>query len=125
LQLANSSCEGIGPLVLGVDPARFGDDGFSIAWRKGRQVSKVEKKHKLDVVAGANWVKQIIDVDKPAKVFVDVGGVGAGVVDILHSWGEPHLSLVVPINFGSEPQEPVILCCQTEPSQPGPKQSAR
>jgi hypothetical protein len=103
------SCEGIGPLVLGVDPARFGDDRFSIAWRRGRQVSKIENKSKIDTVAGANWVKQVIDADKPKRVFVDVGGVGGGVVDILHSWGEPYLSLVAPVNFGSEPQEPVVL----------------
>ena len=42
-------------------------------------------------------------------MFVDVGGVGAGVVDILHSWGGVYLDVVTPINFGSEPQEPVVL----------------
>ena len=35
-----SSVEGIGPLVLGADPARFGDDRFSIVWRRGRKVEK-------------------------------------------------------------------------------------
>ncbi|WP_258761820.1 hypothetical protein [Bradyrhizobium arachidis] len=109
LAARKQSCEGIGPLVLGVDPARFGDDRFSIAWRRGRQVSKIESRGKIDTVAGANWVKQVIDADNPARVFVDVGGVGAGVVDILHSWGGVYLERVVPINFGSEPQEPVIL----------------
>jgi hypothetical protein len=103
------TCEGIGPLVIGADPARFGDDRFSLAWRKGRQVSKIESRGKIDTVAGANWIKQVIDTDKPARVFVDVGGVGAGVVDILHSWGGVYLDTVTPINFGSEPQEPVIL----------------
>jgi hypothetical protein len=41
-------------------------------------------------------------------VFVDVGGIGAGVVDILHSWGGVYLETVAPINFGSEPQEPDV-----------------
>lgn len=109
LQARKATCEGIGPLVIGADPARFGDDRFSLAWRKGRQVSKVESKSKIDVVQGANWIKQVIDTDKPARVFVDVGGVGAGVVDILHSWGGVYLEKVTPINFGSEPQEPVVL----------------
>jgi hypothetical protein len=36
--------EGIGPLVVGVDPARFGDDRFSVAWRRGRKVSKIESR---------------------------------------------------------------------------------
>ena len=109
LAARKAECEGIGPLVLGVDPARFGDDRFSIAWRKGRQVSKLESRGKIDTVAGANWVKQVMDADSPARVFIDVGGVGAGVVDILHSWGGKYLDLVTPINFGSEPQEPHVL----------------
>lgn len=109
LAARKASCVGIGPLVIGVDPARFGDDRFSISWRQGRKVSKVESKSKIDTVAGANWVKQVIDADKPARVFIDVGGVGAGVVDILHSWGGVYLELVTPINFGGQPQEPEII----------------
>lgn len=109
LAARKAACEGIGPLVVGADPARFGDDRFSLAWRKGRQVSKVESKGKIDTVQGANWIKQVIDADNPARVFVDVGGVGAGVVDILHSWGGVYLEKVTPINFGSEPQEPVVI----------------
>lgn len=107
LAARKAELEGIGPLVIGADPARFGDDRFSLAWRKGRKVSRVESQSKLDVVAGANWIKQVIDVDKPARVFVDVGGVGGGVVDVLRSWGAPYEDIVVPVNFGSEPQEPV------------------
>jgi hypothetical protein len=99
------TCQGVGPLVIGADPARFGDDRFSLAWRQGRKVNKIESKAKLDTVAGANWIRQVIDTDKPARVFVDVGGVGAGVVDILHSWGWKYRETVVPINFGGEPQE--------------------
>lgn len=109
LAARKNECEGIGPLVIGADPARFGDDRFSLAWRRGRKVEKVESKGKIDVVAGANWIKQVIDADHPARVFVDVGGVGAGVVDILHSWGGVYLDVVTPINFGSEPQEPAII----------------
>ena len=82
LKARKTSLEGFGPLVIGADPARFGDDRFCLAWRKGRQVTKIEGKAKLDVVAGANWIKQVIDADNPARVFVDVGGVGGGVVDI-------------------------------------------
>jgi hypothetical protein len=70
--------DGLGPLVIGADPARFGDDRFSIAWRRGRRVFKVESRQKVDVVAGAGWIKTIIDADKPARVFVDLGGLGAG-----------------------------------------------
>lgn len=109
LRARKARCEAYGPFVVGVDPARFGDDAFAVAWRQGRKVMMVEKKHKIDSVAGANWIKQIIDVDHPDRVFVDVGGIGAGVVDILRSWGGVYARVVVPINFGGEPQEPVRI----------------
>lgn len=101
-----ATVEGIGPLVIGVDPARFGDDRFSIAWRRGRKVLKIESKAKIDTVAGANWVRQVIETDKPERSFVDVGGVGGGVVDLLNSWG---IADVVAVNFGSSPTEPELL----------------
>lgn len=112
--------EGIGALVVGADPARFGDDRFSLAWRKGRQVSKVESRLKLDTVAGAYWIKQVIDADKPARVFVDLGGVGAGTVDILKGWGEPYDKIVVGVNFGGAPREPIEYLPDGT-KQPGPK----
>jgi hypothetical protein len=120
LTARKKKCEGIGPLVIGADPARFGDDRFSLAWRKGRQVSKIESKGKIDTVQGANWIRQVIDTDKPARVFVDVGGVGAGVVDILHSWGRKYQMIVIPINFGGEPQEPEIYLDDGS-KRPGPR----
>lgn len=120
LRARKSECEGIGPLVIGADPARFGDDKFSLAWRQGRKVRKIESRAKTSVVEGANWIKQVIDTDKPARVFIDVGGVGAGVVDILHSWGGDYEKLVVPINFGSEPQEPVHYLPDGT-KEPGPR----
>jgi hypothetical protein len=107
MRARKTTCEGIGPLVVGADPARFGDDRFSVAWRRGRKVFRVESRQKVGTVEGANWLKQVIDVDKPTRVFLDLGGVGAGTFDILKSWGEPYDRLVVGINFGGEPQEPV------------------
>lgn len=120
LAARKTTCEGIGPLVIGADPARFGDDRFALAWRRGRKVGKIESKSKLDTVQGANWIKQVIDADKPSRVFVDVGGLGAGVVDILHSWGGKYKDLVVGVNFGSEPQEPVEIL-QDGTKKPGPR----
>jgi hypothetical protein len=119
--------QGIGPLILGIDPARFGNDRFSIAWRKGRKVEKIESKTKLDNVAGANWVKLIIDRDKPKRVFIDVGGQGAGVYDLLNSWGygfdpskpDDKRGVAVPIDFGGSPQEPDIMLPSGE-ERPGP-----
>jgi len=120
LRARKATCEGIGPLIIGADPARFGDDRFSLAWRKGRKVIKRESKAKIDVVAGANWIKQVIDADKPDRVFIDVGGLGAGVFDILVSWGKPYSDVVVAINFASEPQEPYEILSDGS-KRPGPR----
>ena len=112
--------EGIGPLVLGVDPSRFGDDRFSVAHRKGRKLIKVESKSKLDNVDGANWIKQIIDEHKPSKVFIDVGGQGAGVYDILKSWGGVYERVIEPVDFAGSPQNPDIIL-PTGEKAPGPR----
>lgn len=106
LRARKATCQGHGPLVAGADPARFGDDRFSIALRRGRKLETLVSKSKLDVVQGANWCRQIIDEHKPKRMFIDVGGLGAGVVDILHSWGAPYDEIVVAVNFGSEPYDP-------------------
>lgn len=108
-----------GPLVIGVDPARFGDDLFAIVWRRGRKVLKKETIAKCDTVQGAMRVKQIIDKDKPLKVFVDAGGNGGGVVDMLRGFGEEYEEIVVGVNFGGSPEEPTIILDDGNPA-PGP-----
>ena len=120
LQARKRTCEAIGSLIVGVDPARFGDDGFAIAWRRGRKVLKVERRHKIDTIQGANWVRQIIDQDGPARVFIDVGGSGAGVVDVLKDFGEPYSRLCDGVNFGGSPQEPTSVGSRGE-VVPGPR----
>lgn len=119
LRARKANCTPIGPLVLGADPARFGNDRFSVAWRQGRKVLKIESRSKLDVVAGANWLKQVTDTERPARGFIDVGGVGAGVYDLLVSWGEPYSKVWVPIDFSGSPQQANIILPSGE-ERPGP-----
>lgn len=115
LKARKNNCQAIGPLVLGVDPSWGGEDRFSIAWRQGRVVQKIESRLKILPVEAAGWVKQIIDKDAPDRVFVDVGGGGIGTLDILHSWGEPYKSIVKAVNFGSAPQEkPIVAVSGTD-----------
>ncbi len=109
-------CDPSGQLVIGFDPAWTGADRHSMAWRRGRNVIKVESKNKLDTMQAAGWCKQVIDADKPARVFIDVGGVGAGVYDRLREWGEPYSTIVVAVNFGSSPFEPPPLDEHGKPS---------
>jgi hypothetical protein len=101
------TCEASGPLVIGYDPAWKGSDRHSMAFRRGRKVTKVDSRSKLDTMQGAGWAKQVIDTDKPARMFIDVGGVGAGVYDRLLEMG--YGEIVKAINFGSSPFEPQRL----------------
>lgn len=93
-----------GPLVIGFDPARFGDDGSAMARRRGRKVSKVERRYKLTTMEGAGWAKQVIDTEQPARFFIDTGGLGVGVYDRLVEMG--YGETVRPVNFGGAPLEP-------------------
>lgn len=107
LRARKNRCEASGPLVIGYDPAWKGSDRHSMAFRRGRKVSKIESRSKLDTMQGSGWAKQVIDTEKPARMFIDVGGVGAGVYDRLVEMG--YGKVVVAVNFGSAPLEPQQL----------------
>lgn len=89
------------PLVMGVDVARFGDDQSVIRFRRGRDARSIkpEKFRGLDTMQLAARVAELYERWKPDAIFVDEGGVGAGVVDRCHYLHLP----VQGIQFGSEP----------------------
>jgi hypothetical protein len=97
-------CEPSGPLVVGFDPAWMGVDRASMAFRRGRKLLKVDSRTKLDTMQAAGWAKHVIDTQKPKRLFIDVGGVGAGVYDRLREMG--YGDVVRAINFGGSPLEP-------------------
>lgn len=103
-----------GALVIGYDPAWKGSDRHSMAFRQGRKLHKVESKSKLDTMQGAGWAKWAIDYHKPARMFIDVGGVGAGVYDRLVEMG--YGNVVRAVNFGSSPFEPPPMDHKGRPS---------
>jgi len=75
------------PLIIGLDIARFGDDQTSFCFRKGRWCIKFETFKKLDNVAVANIATNYIHQMQPYRIFMDIGGQGAGVYDILKDRG--------------------------------------
>lgn len=75
------------PLIIGVDVARFGDDKTVFCYRRGRWCYKIESYSHLDNVEVANLITADIRNLQPARVFVDMGGIGAGVYDILRDRG--------------------------------------
>lgn len=110
----------VGPLIIGVDPSRFGDDQFAIVWRRGRKILKHRLIDKIDAVSAANILKQIFDEDDPDRMFIDAGGIGGAVVDMLKSFGRKYDVRTVGVNFGGEPQEPEIKL-DDGTLRPGPK----
>lgn len=94
----NSSVEKVGPLIIGVDPARFGDDRTAIIRRRGREAYNLQTYTKKDTMEIVGIVHEIIKNENPDKVFVDIGGLGAGIYDRLVELGLRNV--VVAINFG-------------------------
>lgn len=101
------SCEASGPLIIGYDPNWKGKDRASMARRQGRKVLRVESRNNLDTMAQVGWLKQVIDTERPARVFIDVGGAGVAIYDRLVEMG--YDETIRAINFGSEPFEPPPL----------------
>ena len=75
------------PLVIGLDVARFGDDSTVFCFRQGRLCLKFLSYEKLDNVAVANLTTGFIKDYQPKRIFMDIGGQGAGVFDILKDRG--------------------------------------
>lgn len=86
------------PMVLGVDCARFGDDKSVIYPRRGNdaRTMPVQVFEKIDTMQFAGRVAEAIHKYKPDGVFIDVGGLGAGVVDRLIQLNFD----VIGVNFG-------------------------
>ena len=93
-----SDYDGFGPLLLGVDPARFGDDRTCIIRRRGRIAYNLEVYTKKDTMEVAGMVHSMIIKEEPQRVFIDIGGLGAGVYDRLKELG--HSDIVVACNSG-------------------------
>lgn len=88
------------PLIIGLDVARFGDDATVFCFRRGRWCFKIENYLKKDNVEVANLATNLIETCHPNRIFLDVGGVGGGVFDILKDRG--FSKIVRGINFGTK-----------------------
>lgn len=76
------------PLIMGVDPARFGDDKSVIRFRQGRngRVIPAFKMRGLDNMELANHCAFLIHKYNPDAVCIDAGN-GTGVIDRLREMG--------------------------------------
>lgn len=92
----------IGPLIIGCDPAEFGDDRTAIVFRQGRLVSRIETYEKQEPMEVAARLARYWDEFRPDALFVDRIGIGAGIVSRLRELNVP----VIGIHSGEKAQEP-------------------
>lgn len=92
------------PRILGVDPARFGDDRSVIFARQGLQAFTPQVYRGIDNMDLAARVAAKIEEWKPDAVFVDAGA-GSGVIDRLRQLGHD----VIEIAFGGKAIDPKYL----------------
>lgn len=93
--------ERYGPLLMGVDPARFGDDRTSIIFRQGRAAFNLQSFTKKTTMEVVGIIVSLYETYKPIKILIDIGGLGAGIVDRCNELLPD--GLIVGVNAGSSP----------------------
>jgi hypothetical protein len=92
------------PIIIGVDPARFGADATVIAIRQGRDIVRVDRHRGDDTMTVVGHIIEAIEEFKPALVVIDEGGLGAGIVDRL----KEQRYKVKGVNFGNKSANPIM-----------------
>lgn len=90
------------PLIMGVDVARFGEDQQVITFRRGLDARTIPtlKFRGLDLVTLSGKVAEQAMLHGASAIFIDEGGMGAGVVDMVRKMLPGRL--VVGVNFGGK-----------------------
>lgn len=89
-----------GAVIMGIDPSHMGGDRFSVCVRQGRRARHVgEWRGKRTNESYASCV-MLIKQHRPEYVFVDQGGPGAGVADLLLEHQHELNCTVIPVDFG-------------------------
>ena len=89
------------PLIMGVDVARYGDDKSTLYFRRGLDARTVapQKFRGLDLVTLSGRIAEQALAHRVDAVFIDEGGMGAGVVDMATRLLRGRL--VLGVNFGA------------------------
>lgn len=95
-EIPPAAVEGM-PVILGVDVARFGDDKTTIWMRQGIYIPKPKVYRKLSLMETADAVIMAMREWNADMCFIDVGGLGGGVVDRIRQLGYTNITEV---NFG-------------------------
>ena len=107
----HDTADDVGPLVIGVDVARFGSDETVIAAVRCNSLVRLSRFRQLDTVEVAGEVlkccRKIGIRGEAITIAIDDVGVGGGVTDALMHAEEPTLDLrILPVNAGVSPNDP-------------------
>jgi len=96
-----------GPLIIGVDAAGDGEssDRTCFVRRRTRRIFGIQTFNKLNTMQIVSLLHKIIKQERPARVFIDVGGLGVGIFDRLIEL-EGTQGIVIPVNFGETANDP-------------------
>lgn len=89
-------------LILGIDCAVGDNDRTAVSRRNGRKVHPIETWKGHTTMESVGRIRNIIDAEKPYKVFIDVIGIGAGIVDRLREEGYDMVEGINVANRASE-----------------------
>jgi len=89
--------------VIGVDPARYGDDETVIAVRQGDGFLPYHVLRQKNTMEVAGFVANLANKEKAVQIFVDVIGIGAGVHDRLKELGFNVMAVNVSETPSTEP----------------------
>ncbi len=86
----------VGPLIIGVDPSAHGQDLTGIAIRQGRVIKSVVGYDTKDTMEVVGMIVRLINELNPAAIFIDIIGIGVGIIDRLREMG--YGNIVQPVN---------------------------
>ncbi|MGI9306591.1 MAG: terminase, partial [Gammaproteobacteria bacterium] len=91
------------PIIIGVDIARLGDDANTVYIRRGNEILFATEWREEKTPVITSRLSQLIKDWNPDAVFIDLGNVGAAIVDQLELLGHD----VVGVNFGGQADKPL------------------
>ena len=90
-----------GPIALGVDVARYGDDATAFSWIESGRLVRQDQYHGLSLMETAGRVIEALHDRPDLTIAIDDTGLGGGVTDRLREQGVAPLA----VNFGAAARE--------------------
>jgi hypothetical protein len=105
LKARKSNVQTEGSLIIGVDPSGSGDDRFALMRRRTRRLFGKQTFTKLKHPQAVHMLHQVLIRERPARMVIDVGGLGANILDDLMTKKEAQ-GVVIGVNFGETALDP-------------------